>query len=98
MINKGYSSKIYKNIENWRTVNIIMNKGDLYSIHVPVLNMTKMITFDMCLQMMFSAVLPKLERDDVENRLNQIEHVAMTKLNALNTQELQKVNNLFDHH
>lgn len=49
-----------------------------------------MITFDMCLQMMFSAMLPKLERDDVENRLNQIEHVAMTKLNALNTQELQK--------
>lgn len=40
--------------------------------------------------MMFSAMLPKLERDDVENRLNQIEHVAMTKLNALNTQELQK--------
>lgn len=98
MINKGYSSKIYKNIENWRTVNIIMNKGDLYRIHVPVLNMTKMIIFDMCLQMMFNAVLPKLERDDVENRLNQIEHVAMTKLNALNTQELQKVNNLLDHH
>lgn len=46
MINKGYSSKIYKNIENWRTVNIIMNKGDLYRIHVPILNMTKMITFD----------------------------------------------------
>lgn len=47
--------------------------------------------------MMFSAVLPKLERDNVEYRLNQIEHVAMTKLNALNTQELQKVNNLYDH-
>lgn len=47
MINKGYSSKIYKNIENWRTVNIIMNKGDLDRIHVLVLNMTKMITFDM---------------------------------------------------
>lgn len=70
MINKGYSSKIYKNIENWRIVNIIMNKGDFDRIYVLVLNMIKMIIFDMCLQMMFSVVLFKLERDDVENRLN----------------------------
>lgn len=70
MINKGYSSNIYKNIENWRIVNIIMNKGDFDRIYVSVLNMIKMIIFDMCLQMMFSVVLFKLERDDVENRLN----------------------------
>ena len=41
--------------------------------------------------MLSKDILPKLEREDVETRLNQIEHVVTTRLNAINLQRLKKV-------
>ncbi|XP_078314181.1 alanine--tRNA ligase, cytoplasmic-like isoform X2 [Crassostrea virginica] len=40
--------------------------------------------------MLSKDILPKLEREDVETRLNQIEHVVTTRLNAINLQRLKK--------
>ncbi|XP_061172354.1 alanine--tRNA ligase, cytoplasmic-like [Saccostrea echinata] len=41
-------------------------------------------------KMMWGDLLPKLEREDVENRLNQIGHVITTKLNQIHEQKLRK--------
>jgi hypothetical protein len=44
--------------------------------------------------MMWGDVLPKLERENVENRLNQIGHIITTKLNKVNEERLRKVSTL----